>query len=142
MDKLVVKRGETLAELEKKGSKILKENKFFSDLCSLMKNIDFIKFYDEYFKDWSEIQCMIFYIKLYTTIEYEYKIRYNLQISDEIITYMLRQIMNNNETRRFALDLFNDFKDISHKNTGSFRTLLNFESVENKKKINYVINME
>ena len=142
MDKLVVKRGETLAELEKRGSKILKENKFFSDLCSLMKNIDFIKFYDEYFKDWSEIQCMIFYIKLYTTIEYEYKIRYNLQISDEIITYMLRQIMNNNETRRFALDLFNDFKDISHKNTGSFRTLLNFESVENKKKTNYVINMK
>ena len=57
------KRGETLAELEKKGTKILKENKFFSDLCSLMKNIDFITFYDEYFKDWSEIQCMIFYMK-------------------------------------------------------------------------------
>ena len=113
------------------GKEILKQNKFFSDLCNLMKNVEFIEFYDEYFKDWSNIQCMIFYMKLYSTIEYEYSIRYDELITDNTMTYMLKQIMSNKKTRRYAFDLFKDFRDISHKNTGSFRTLLNFDN-ENK----------
>lgn len=134
MDQLVVKQGESLVEIERKGGKILSENKFFSDLCSLMKNVEFIKFYDEYLKDWSDIQCMIFYMKLYTTIDYEYTSRFNNKISDEAMTYTIKQIMENRDTRRYAFDLFKDFKDISHKNTGSFRTLLNFDDKESKKK--------
>ena len=135
MDQLVVKQGESIVEIERKGSKILSENKFFSDLCSLMKNVEFLKFYDEYLKDWSDIQCMIFYMKLYTTIDYEYSHRFNNnKISDEAMTYTIKQIMENRDTRRFAFDLFKDFKDISHKNTGSFRTLLNFDDKESKKK--------
>ena len=134
MDQLVVKHGESLVEIERKGGKILSENKFFSDLCSLMKNVEFLKFYDEYLKDWSDIQCMIFYMKLYTTIDYEYSNRFNSKISDEAMTYTIKQIMENRDTRRFAFDLFKDFKDISHKNTGSFRTLLNFDNKESKKK--------
>ena len=134
MDQLVLKQGESLVEIERKGGKILSENKFFSDLCSLMKNVEFLKFYDEYLKDWSDIQCMIFYMKLYTTIDYEYSNRFNNKISDEAMTYTIRQIMENRDTRRFAFDLFKDFKDISHRNTGSFRTLLNFDNKESKKK--------
>ena len=134
MDQLVVKQGESLVEIERKGGKILSENKFFSDLCSLMKNVEFLKFYDEYLKDWSDIQCMIFYMKLYTTIDYEYTSRFNNKISDEAMTYTIKQIMENRDTRRYAFDLFKDFKDISHKNTGSFRTLLNFDDKESKKK--------
>ena len=99
-----------------------------------MKNVEFLKFYDEYLKDWSDIQCMIFYMKLYTTIDYEYSNRFNSKISDEAMTYTIKQIMENRDTRRFAFDLFKDFKDISHKNTGSFRTLLNFDNKETKKK--------
>jgi len=114
-------------DIEKVGSSILESNKFFNDLCSLMKNREFINFYDEYFKDWSDIQCMIFYMKLYMTIEYEYKQRYNIEITDNIMAYMLRQIMSTNKTRCFALDMFKDFKDVCHANTGSFRSLLNFE---------------
>ena len=44
MDQLVVKHGESLVEIERKGGKILSENKFFTDLCSLMKNVEFILF--------------------------------------------------------------------------------------------------
>ena len=77
---------------------------------------------------------MIFYMKLYTTIDYEYSNRFNSKISDEAMTYTIKQIMENRDTRRFAFDLFKDFKDISHKNTGSFRTLLNFDNKETKKK--------
>ena len=134
MDQLVLKHDESLIEIERKGGEILNENKFFSDLCSMMKNVEFLKFYDEYLKDWSDIQCMIFYMKLYTTIDFEYNSRFNDKISDEAMTYTIKQIMENRDTRRFAFDLFKDFKDISHKNTGSFRTLLNFENKSEKKK--------
>ena len=134
MDQLVLKQEESLIEIERKGGEILNENKFFSDLCSMMKNVEFLKFYDEYLKDWSDIQCMIFYMKLYTTIDFEYNSRFNDKISDEAMTYTIKQIMENRDTRRFAFDLFKDFKDISHKNTGSFRTLLNFEDKSKKKK--------
>ena len=74
MDQLVLKQEESLIEIERKGGEILNENKFFSDLCSMMKNVEFLKFYDEYLKDWSDIQCMIFYMKLYTTIDFEYNL--------------------------------------------------------------------
>ena len=134
MDQLVLKHDESLIEIERKGGEILDENKFFSDLCSMMKNVEFLKFYDEYLKDWSDIQCMIFYMKLYTTIDFEYNSRFNDKISDEAMTYTIKQIMENRDTRRYAFDLFKDFKDISHKNTGSFRTLLNFENKSEKKK--------
>ena len=36
---------------EKNGSKILNKNKFFSDFTSLMRNIEFKEFYNNYFKD-------------------------------------------------------------------------------------------
>jgi|TARA_Y100000992_G_C21254691_1_gene487863 uncharacterized protein YihD (DUF1040 family) len=119
--------------IESIGSDILKNNKFLSDLCSLMRNTEFIEFYNEYFKEWSDIQCMIFYIKLYTTIEYEYSNRFNNKITNESMVYTIKQIMDNEDTRSFALDLFKDFKDLSHKNTRSFRTLINFEYNYNKK---------
>ena len=109
MDKLVVY--DNLNEIEKQGNKVLSTNKFFSDLCNLMNNIEFIKFHDEYLKNWSDIQCMIFYMKLYTTIEFEYNRRYNNKISSAIMTYMLKQIMATDATRKYALDLFADFKE-------------------------------
>ena len=134
MDQLVVRQGESLVEIERKGGKILSENKFFSDLCSLMKNVEFLKFYDEYLKDWSDIQCMIFYMKLYTTIDYEYTSRFNSKISDEVMTYTIKQIMENRDTRRYAFDLFKDFKDISHKNTDHFVLFLILMTKQKRKK--------
>ena len=125
MDKLVSKDDSTF-DIEKIGGNILSENKFFSDLCSLMKNVEFIKFYNTYLQEWSDIQCMIFYMKLYSTIEYEYNMRFSHKITDEIMTYMIKQIMDDEKLRKFSLTLFNDFKDVSHKKTGVFRKMLNF----------------
>ena len=137
MTKEIVKKNSSEILFEEsiiKGNKILCENEFFQDFISLMHNIEFNNFYKKYFQNWSDIETMIFYMKLYTTIDYEYSNRFNNKISDEAMTYTIKQIMENRDTRRFAFDLFKDFKDISHKNTGSFRTLLNFDDKESKKK--------
>jgi hypothetical protein len=92
-----------------------------------MKNNEFRDFYNTYFTDWNEIQSMVFFMKLYSTIEYEYRERFNENINDNEMTLILTNVMNNNVTRRYALDLFQEFKStIDYKKTKQFRMLLTF----------------
>ena len=113
-----------------------------------MNSTEFNDFYDSYFKDWSDIETIVFYIKLYKTIDYEYNRRFNEEISDEIMTYMLYNVMNNTETRKLALEKFRDFKD--HKNiymtkTSELRYLFDFSNYSLKRttsQLTYVSNEE
>ena len=67
----------------KQGEKILNKNDFFKKLMGLMNCEEFKDFYDSYFNDWSDIETIIFYIKLYKTIAYEYKTRFNEEICED-----------------------------------------------------------
>jgi hypothetical protein len=107
------------------GAKILKDNKFFNEFISLMNNVEFKSFYDNYFHDWTDIQTMIFYMKLHHTIDYEYNERYNSKISDELMTESLHNIITNTQTRKYAMQLFHDFK-LDHDASKTFRTLIPF----------------
>ena len=129
---------EIIPKNSKPGLNILKENKFFSDFISLMNNSEFKHFYDTYFKDWTDIQTMIFYMKLYSTIEYEYFSRHNCKISDELMTESLYNIISNTQTRQVAMQLFDDFK-VDYNASSSFRSLIKFD---NKKKTILSINNE
>jgi hypothetical protein len=123
MDKLIAS-----FDHENKGRKLLNENTFFNELCSLMKNVEFAKFYDSHFNDWTDIECMIFYMKLYSTIDHEYKERFKKDITDETMTYMLHKIMTNSKSRAFAFYLFHNYKDkYGHKSSEGFRKELCFE---------------
>lgn len=114
------------------GTKLLKENKFFSDFISLMNNSEFKYFYDTYFRDWTDIQTMIFYMKLYSTIEYEYYSRNNCKISNEQMTESLYNIISNTQTRQMAMNLFNDFK-VDYNASNTFRSLLQFDKSDKPK---------
>ena len=104
------------------------QNPFFGDLVALMKNKEFRDLYDTYFTDWNEIQSMVFFMKLYSTIEYEYQERFNQSISDNDMKNMLHNVMQNNVTRRYALELFQEFKITKdYEKTKQFRTLLDFK---------------
>ena len=121
---------------EKDGTKILNKNKFFSDFTSLMRNIEFKEFYSNYFKDWSDIQTMIFYMKIYSTIENLYFNKYKSDISDELMTYLLHKIITTNETRKVAVELFKNFKgeksDIIDVNQlVYFESLIDFDTSKN-----------
>ena len=76
-----------------------------------MKNTTFRNFYNQYFNDWSDVQIMVFYMKLYTVIEDKFRQENGRQINDEMIVYVIHQIMSNSETRRFALSLFKNYKE-------------------------------
>jgi len=94
-----------------------------------MKNPEFKLFYNKYLTDWNEIQTMVFFMKLYSTIEDEYTIRFNKQISDSDMLIVLQEVMNNDDTRKYALTLFQDYKSsYDYKTTKNFRKLLCFST--------------
>ena len=120
------------------GQKILKKNQFFQDFTSLMRNSEFRHFYENYFKDWSDIQTMIFYMKIYCTVEDLYFNKYKNNISDELMTYTLHKIITTNDTRRVAVELFKSFKGeesniIDKKKISMFESIIDFE--DNKKNL-------
>lgn len=111
--------------LEKKDNEI--QNPFFKDLVTIMSNPQFRHFYNTYFTDWNEIESMVFFMKLYSTIEYEYQQRFNLRISEKEMACILANVMQNSVTRQYALDLFKEFKStVDYKKTKQFRSLLAF----------------
>lgn len=135
MDLVTLERVNSLTE---KGSEILKKNEFFEKLIKMMNSSEFLDFYDSYFKDWSDIETIIFYIKLYKTVEYEYKRRFNNNISPELMTYSLYNILNTKELRKCALEKFRDFKELKHVDMSKneeFRYLLDFNLDNNVKSI-------
>jgi len=93
-----------------------------------MKNKEFKYFYDEYFKDWSDIETMIFFMKLYSTIEVEYTSRFNNDINDETMAFMLHSVMSDKKSRSMAFSLFRNFKDHEgSRKIKDFKNLLDFK---------------
>ena len=118
---------------EKEGSRLLNTNHFLKDLCILMKSSGFAQFHDAHFHDWTDIQISIFYMKLYTTISFEYKNCFKEEISDELMIYMLHKIMTNFKSRHIAYDLFYKYKNqFGHKSIEGFRKLFNFQTLKIK----------
>ena len=112
---------------EEQGNEINKTNPFFRDLCSIMKNKEFKSFYNEYFQSWNDVECMIFYMKLYNTVEYEFNERYHTPISDDLMSFTLNEIMKKDTLRKKALALFKTYKnDLSITHSKPLRSLLTF----------------
>jgi hypothetical protein len=118
--------------MKSSGSRILQKNNFFSDLVNLMENKEFKFFYEKYFNDWTDIETMIFYMKLYQSITNEYYERFEKEISKEIITYMMQKIMSNENMRKVAIDCFRKYKDQNYK---SLTNLLSFDDESKQKSI-------
>ena len=109
-----------------KTNNILPKNNFFSDLCLLMKNPQFSNFYNAHFNDWSDIQSIIVYMKLYSTISHSFRSQYNRDITDEEMTFMLHNIMTNSKSRKFVFDIFNKYKSSFNNSNGFSQQLTTF----------------
>ena len=112
-----------------KGSKIYNSNPFFRDLTGLMNNVEFHDFYNKYFQDWSDIQTMIFYMKLYKAIEYGYQTQYQSNIEPELMTFVLHKIMTTTSMLKRAMEIFNSFKESSLSDHEMFCKLIDFENL-------------
>lgn len=115
-----------------KGNKILYENEFFRDFISLMHNTEFNEFYKKYFQNWSDIETMIFYMKLYKAIEYGYTNKYNTTIDPQLMTFTLHKVMTTTSLRKAAIKIFRNFKDSSITDKEIFCKLIDFSSISNE----------
>ena len=107
---------EITKEIKNQGHKILEKNKFFNSLDTVMQNEEFRGFYNKYFKDSSDIKTAIMYMKLYETIEVEYRQRNGCEIKKELLAFMIRELINNTNTRKMILKSFENFNQHKHHN--------------------------
>lgn len=95
----------------KKGQKILNKNDFFNDLEFIMSNKLFSSFYKKYFTDFSNIRTIILYMKLYETIQKEYKEKHGYAIEKELLIYIIKELMSNSYSRKNVYDAFYKYCD-------------------------------
>ena len=98
-----------------------------------MHNIEFNNFYKKYFQNWSDIETMIFYMKLYKAIEYGYKNKFYTDIDPQLMTFTLHKVMTTTALRKAAIKIFRNFKDSSITDKEIFCKLLDFTSISNEK---------
>lgn len=114
----------------KEGSKIYRSNPFFRDLIGLMQNPEFHHFYNQYFSNWSDIETMVFYMKLYKAVEYGYQSKFSAPMEPELMTYTLHRIISTADIRRNAVKIFNNFKNHSINDQEIFCQLLDFQKLK------------
>ena len=117
--------------------KILSENEFFNDLDSIMTDDKFRTFYNKYFKNFNDIKTVLLYMKLYETIQIEYREHNNCDIDNELLAYMISELMNNSDSRKLIMNSFNNFTDPNINENRSKRFLLDI--FENSNKIKNII---
>ena len=132
MDNILVKKEENEYIALKKGEKIISTNIFFQDFISLMQNIEFDEFYKKYFTNWSDIETMVFYMKLYKALEYGYSIRFKNNIDKRLMTFILHKIMTTTILRKSAIEIFKNFKQHSLSDQEIFCKMLDFASISNE----------
>ena len=113
------------------------ENKFFNQLNSLMMDDNFRNFYNEYFKDFTDVKVAILYMKLYETLEVEYKKRNNSDIDRRFLMFIIKEVMAEKTTRKKILESFenytknndNQFLDFFFNEKKIFSRKKSFESI-------------
>jgi hypothetical protein len=96
-----------------------------------MNNSEFKLFYDKYFNDITDIKTIIMYMKLYETIEREYKEKNGTDIESELLVYIIKELMSDSISRKNILDSFILF--IENNNSNKKFLLDIFERYDNVK---------
>lgn len=115
------------------GKHILQENDFFNNLDNIMSDVNFRSFYNTYFKDFTDIKVVLLYMKLYETIQIEYKERNGVDIEREFLAYMIKELMSDNDSRKNIYDAFYNFTDNKQVNNKFILDI--FEKNQNIKKL-------
>lgn len=111
-------------------------NPFFQDFIGIMQNDEFDAFYKKYFQSWSDIQTMVFYMKLYKAVEYGYQQEYQTPIDKEFMVYVLHRIMTTQELRKEAMAIFRNLKETDAlSDKAFFCKLLDFGAWQNERAI-------
>ena len=87
----------------KEGEKKLESNEFFQDLCGLMQNEQFKRFFDKHMASWADIKCSVTYMHLYNQFKTKYKELNNQELEEELAVYLLAKIMRDKTLRPWSI---------------------------------------
>ena len=94
-----------------KGNDILKNNTFLHDLDKIMNDDNFRLFYNEYYKDFTDVKIVTLYMKLYETIQIEYREKNNCDIDKELLIYIIKNLMDDHTSRKLVLEAFHNYSE-------------------------------
>ena len=109
-------------ELITKGNNILKNNTFLHNLDKIMNDDNFRLFYNEYYKDFTDVKIVTLYMKLYETIQIEYREKNNCDIDKELLIYIIKNLMDDHTSRKLVLEAFHNYSE--NKNSKKKRFIL------------------
>ena len=87
----------------KEGGKKLENNEFFQDLCGLMQNEQFKRFFNKHMGSWTDIKCSVTYMHLYNQFKTKYKELKNQELEEELAVYLLAKIMRDKTLRPWSI---------------------------------------
>ena len=109
-------------ELITKGNNILKNNTFLHNLDKIMNDDNFRLFYNEYYKDFTDVKIVTLYMKLYETIQIVYREKNNCDIDKELLIYIIKNLMDDHTSRKLVLEAFHNYSE--NKNSKKKRFIL------------------
>ena len=87
----------------KEGEKRLESNEFFQDLCGLMENEQFKRFFDKHMGNWLDIKCSVTYMHLYKEFKERYEKINDKELDNRIVIYLLSKIMRDKTLRPWSI---------------------------------------
>lgn len=90
--KKIENKNEISNQLQNLGKKEIENNSFFTFLNKLMTHVDLRPYIDEYFGEWGDIETTIMFIKLYQSIELEFK-KNSCSINNEEIIGIIKTLI-------------------------------------------------
>ena len=87
----------------KEGEKRLESNEFFQDLCGLMENEQFKRFFDKHMGNWLDIKCSVTYMHLYKEFKERYEKINDRELDNRIVVYLLSKIMRDKNLRPWSI---------------------------------------
>ena len=87
-----------------------------------MNDDNFRLFYNEYYKDFTDVKIVTLYMKLYETIQIEYREKNNCDIDKELLIYIIKNLMDDHTSRKLVLEAFHNYSE--NKNSKKKRFIL------------------
>ena len=101
-------------QLQEVGKKEIETNSFFNFLNKLMTHPDLRPYIDENFKEWTDIETTIMFIKLYQSIEAEFK-KNNCPINGDEIIAIVKGLITNSVYRQEIVQEMRYFQGFDRK---------------------------
>ena len=112
------------------GKKKIRNNDFLQDLCKLMENKEFKKFFNKHMSNWMDIKCTVTYMKLYDEFKKIQKIN-NEELDKNLAIYLICKIMKNKDMNSWSIKTIDKMLENNSRFFNEFEVFYQMEKIQN-----------